>query len=238
MFYIFIKNKNMKKKCNKCLIEKTLLEFNKDNTHSDGHSSICKVCKKSYLKKYQAQNKKKIKNYYKDNRQLILDKKKKFYENNKEEITKKTKIYRKENKDKIRLAQKTLMSKLKSKKRRQVYEKNKRTTNKLYHLTCNIRGLIRNSFVYKGISKKCKTAEILGCNFQEFKNYIESKFESWMNWDNYGKYNGNPNYGWDLDHIIPLCVAKNIEELLKLNHHTNFQPLCSKINRNIKRGKF
>ena len=65
---------------------------------------------------------------------------------------------------------------------------------------------------------------------------LESKFEPWMTWDNRGLYNGKFNYGWDIDHIIPLCSAKTEEELLKLLHYTNCQPLCSKINRDIKKG--
>ena len=56
-----------------------------------------------------------------------------------------------------------------------------------------------------------------------------------MSWDNYGLYNGELNYGWDIDHIIPLASATTEKELLKLNHFTNLQPLCSKINRDIKR---
>jgi hypothetical protein len=58
-----------------------------------------------------------------------------------------------------------------------------------------------------------------------------------MTWDNYGLYNGELNYGWDVDHIIPLSSVKTEEELIKLNHYTNLQPLCSKINRYIKRVK-
>ena len=58
-----------------------------------------------------------------------------------------------------------------------------------------------------------------------------------MNWGNYG--GGNKKYyniSWDLDHIIPLSIANTEEELYKLNHYTNFQPLCSKINGTIKRN--
>jgi hypothetical protein len=55
-----------------------------------------------------------------------------------------------------------------------------------------------------------------------------------MNWDNYGLYNGESNYGWDIDHIIPSSSAITEEELIKLNHFTNLQPLCSYINRKIK----
>ena len=75
----------------------------------------------------------------------------------------------------------------------------------------------------------------MGCTYEEFKIYIESKFEPWMNWDNYGLYNGEECYGWDYDHITPRSFAKSEDELIKLFHYTNFQPLCSKINRYVKR---
>jgi hypothetical protein len=93
----------------------------------------------------------------------------------------------------------------------------------------------RLSFVNKGLRKNSKTSQILGCSFEEFKLYLESKFETWMSWENYGKYNGELNYGWDIDHIIPLSSVSNEEEILELNHFTNLQPLCSYTNRNIKR---
>lgn len=68
-----------------------------------------------------------------------------------------------------------------------------------------------------------------------FIKYIESKFEPWMTWDNYGKYNGEENFGWDLDHIIPISVANSIKDVLNLSHYTNIQPLCSRVNRDVKR---
>lgn len=83
-----------------------------------------------------------------------------------------------------------------------------------------------------------KTESILGCSFKEFQIYLESKFDKWMKWSNQGLYNGEFNYGWDIDHIIPLSSAKNKEELIKLNHYSNLQPLCSKINRDIKKGNY
>lgn len=52
--------------------------------------------------------------------------------------------------------------------------------------------------------------------------------------ENHGEYNGELNYGWDLYHIIPLASAKTEEEIYELFHYTNYQPLCSKINRDIK----
>ena len=96
--------------------------------------------------------------------------------------------------------------------------------------------MLNEAFKIKNIKKSYKTEDILGCSFDEFKLYLESKFEDWMTWDNRGLYNGELNYGWDIDHIIPLSTAKNEEDVIRLNHYTNLQPLCSKVNRYIKRN--
>lgn len=58
-----------------------------------------------------------------------------------------------------------------------------------------------------------------------------------MNWENYGKCNGEFNFGWDIDHIIPTSSGKTEEEIIMLNHYTNLRPLCSHVNRNLKRNK-
>jgi len=58
-----------------------------------------------------------------------------------------------------------------------------------------------------------------------------------MNWDNHGLYNGKFNYGWDIDHIIPISSGKTEEDIFRLNHYTNLQPLCSKVNRDIKKDR-
>ena len=81
-----------------------------------------------------------------------------------------------------------------------------------------------------GFKKNTKTTIILGCSIEEFKLHLESKFEPWMNWDNHGKFTGNYNETWQIDHIVPISSAKTEEEVLRLNNYTNFQPLCSKIN--------
>ena len=38
-----------------------------------------------------------------------------------------------------------------------------------------------------------------------------------MSWDNHGE--------WHIDHITPISYAKTEEDVLKLNHFSNFQPL-------------
>ena len=124
----------------------------------------------------------------------------------------------------------------KCKNEKEIEDFSKNSRNPLYNLIVSIRCSISNNFRCGGFTKSKRTENILGCTFFEFKIYIESKFELWMNWDNKGLYNGEFNYGWDIDHITPSSSAKTLEDVIKLNHYTNLQPLCSKINRDIKRG--
>ena len=59
-----------------------------------------------------------------------------------------------------------------------------------------------------------------------------------MNWDNYGNPKDGilkPNKSWDIDHIIPTSLAKTEEDVIRLNHYSNLRPLCSYINRVVKR---
>ena len=117
------------------------------------------------------------------------------------------------------------------------YKINRKLSDPLFKLTRNIRNAIRKSFINNGYKKTSKTFLILGCSFEEFKQHLESKFESWMTWDNYGLYNGTANYGWDIDHIIPSSSALTEEDVIKLNHYTNLQPMCSYYNRDVKKNK-
>ena len=127
--------------------------------------------------------------------------------------------YRKNNKDKIN-----------------TYRRERKKTDVLFKLRCNFKTMISGIFKKKNYTKTSKTYQILGCSFDEFKLYLEKQFEPWMNWENYGKYNGELNYGWDIDHVIPQSIATTEDELIKLNHYSNLKPLCSKVNRDLKRN--
>lgn len=209
--------------------------------------------RKEYFKNYYKENKERIQQYYYDNKEYKLEKVKKYSENNKERKALYNKKYFEENKEKIILYNKNYFQENKkrldeyskiyseeNKERIKEYQKNyrrKRLPNdNLFRLGKNIRTLIYHSFKNNGYKKASKTFEIIGCSFEEFRLYLESKFEPWMNWDNHGLYNGEFNYGWDIDHIIPIISAKNEQDIVKLNHFSNLQPLCSKINRYVKRN--
>ena len=72
-------------------------------------------------------------------------------------------------------------------------------------------------FKRRGFNKTEHTQDILGCSYDDFRKYIENKFQDGMTFENYGD--------WELDHIIPISSASTIEDVKKLNYYTNFQPL-------------
>ena len=220
------------KVCSKCNVEQELDCFSKQLRNKSGVRPDCKSCEKKYREANKERRREYDLNrdkdevsrnksaYYLANKDVILKKRKEHYSLNREEKLEYQKEYQANNKEK-----------------RNQYLFERRETDPLFKLITNIRNLINNSFYDFGYSKNSRTQEILGCSFEEFKAYLESKFEPWMNWDNRGKYNGELDFGWDLDHEIPLSSAMSEQELIKLNHYKNLSPLCSKVNRDIKKNK-
>jgi hypothetical protein len=78
------------------------------------------------------------------------------------------------------------------------------------------------------IKKGGKTFEILGYTPSELKHHIEMQFTKGMTWDNRRE--------WEIDHIIPISSAKNLDDLIALNQLSNLRPLWKKEN-NTKKAK-
>jgi hypothetical protein len=209
--------------CTNCKLNKTLEDFHNYKLSKDGKKPICKLCNNKKANEYKLNNIEAYKITHKINNE-------RYRKANKEKIDLSNKQYRENNKDVRKL------SREKYKTKRNENHKSKIKTDPLYRLKCNIRGLIKKNFL--NIKKSKKTEEILGCSFEQFKEHLESKFESWMNWDNRGLYNGTEGYGWDIDHIIPSSSAITEDDVIRLNHFSNLQPLCSHINRNIKKDRY
>jgi len=202
------------KVCRVCLFEKPLSDFRNRNDSKDGKRNDCKNCQSNHNKLYNKSNSYKIsiqrKSFYDKNKERLLNDKKIKYEANRD-------IFIKRNTE---------------------YDKNKRQIDPIYRFKKNVRTMISKSFKKKSYTKKSQTFKIIGCLQDDFIKYIESKWEPWMNWDNYGLFNGEPKFGWDIDHITPMITSETEDEIIKLNHYTNLQPLCSYINRNIKRDSY
>ena len=96
------------------------------------------------------------------------------------------------------------------------YINNRKQWDDLFKLLINLRSRTYSAFKNKNYYKK-QTKELLGAELNIVKIFIEDKFIENMSWKNYGT--------WHIDHIIPLSSAKTEEQLIKLCHYTNLQPL-------------
>jgi hypothetical protein len=246
------------KVCNKCNLEKQITDFYKDKQKKDGLTSICKICKnnilkiykeqnpdkvkeskrKEYLKnieKYRNQNKKwknenpdymikYLKNYYDENKQQLLEKQKKYYESNKDSILKKCQEYVNKNCEKTSKNQKEYRDKNKERLQKYInqYRKERRQTDVIFTLRENLGHRTRQIFKHFNTEKKDKTFDIVGCSPEFLKEHLETQFTDGMSWDNRSE--------WHIDHIIPLSSAKTEDELYKLCHYKNLQPLWAEDN--------
>jgi hypothetical protein len=246
------------KVCSKCNITKNLNEFHSDKYKKDNLSSSCKICnnnrtelyklknpdkvkeskKKEYLKnieryrehnkKYRDQNGDKItkylKDYYLNNKEILIDRNKERYQQKKQEILHKQKEYYLKNLKNSSLYQKKYrqINKEKLKKYKNQYTKIRKETDILFYLRCILSHRVREFLKTKKINKKNKTFDIVGCSPIFLKEHLEKQFVNGMSWDNKGM--------WHIDHIIPLSSAKTEEEIYKLCHYTNLQPLWAEDN--------
>ena len=113
----------------------------------------------------------------------------------------------------------------KQKEKVRLYKKWKRRweNDELFAMKVRLRNLIRNSFRKQGYKKFDKNTEtIVGISYGGFKLYMETKFLEGMTWENRGE--------WHIDHITPISSAKSEEELIKLSHYSNLQPLWAEDN--------
>lgn len=110
-----------------------------------------------------------------------------------------------------------------TKLKRKIRHLNKYKTDINYKLQQNLRKRLTSAL--KGNYKTGSAVKDLGCSVEEFKIYLESKWELGMSWDNYGRGRGK----WNIDHIIPLSFfnLQDLQQFKKANHFSNLQPMWS-----------
>ena len=204
--------------CVKCGIDKDLTCFYSRKDRKSGVRSNCKECEKKLNKKYILENIEKRKD---TNKKSYI----KHYENNKEYYVKRNELFYLNNPLYFKESNKKFKDKNPEYKKK--YEREKRKENVIYKLESNMRKRLWEILKNKKISRKDRTFDMVGESVSFLKEYLEKKFLDNMTWENYGE--------WHVDHIIPLCSANTEEEVKKLFHYTNLQPLWA--NDNIKKGK-
>jgi hypothetical protein len=204
-----------KKICSKCKIEKDVCEFHKHSPSKNGVRGVCKECRK--LEKHKNYE------YRLINKEKIRIKNKKWLEENPNYNKEYSKIYNVKNREKLNLKLKKWRETNKTLHRvKNQIKRNEKYNNDIFFrlkhlLRCRLNKIIN-------FKRNKSSIDILGCSIEVLISHLESQFKDGMSWDNYGYY------GWHIDHIIPVSTAKTEDEIYKLFHYTNLQPLWSKDN--------
>lgn len=213
------------KKCNKCGNIKSLDSFHKRKSSIDGYEYCCKECKKTYDKQYKTNNVELIQEYISNNKEKISSIAKKYYIKNKQKINE----YHKEHYEKYNYQKQYAV---KNRLKINEYNKIKYNTDLQAKLKSNISNRIRAALKSINIKKDNKTINLLGCNIEFYKQYLEQQFKPDMTWENHGIL-------WEIDHIKP-CAAFDLtdsKQQYECFHYLNTQPLYYSDNRS-KRDKF
>ena len=170
--------------------------------------------RKAYDKAHYEANKVKLAEYNKAYREANKVRAKARYEANKEKIAEQQKAYREANK-----------------KRNSDRFKARYKSDSFFRLCTNYRNSCRKALKSIGQKKNSPSLKLLGLKtWRQLVKHLSKQFHNHpktgeeMTFDNHGLY------GWHIDHIIPLSSAKTEEEIIKLCHYTNLQPLWAEEN--------
>jgi len=199
------------KTCVKCKIEKELTEFYKAGGRKKGRDNTCGGCRseRRMVRYFNEQGKsKEIENAKRD--RTLLDKKLK-------ELKLRLKKKRKETHYKCQICKVWFLGeRRRCKPCHNSYHK-ERNKNPIGKLSNGLRSRMYMAFKAKSWRKGGSTEALLGCSWEVAHKHLERQFTEGMTWGNHGE--------WHIDHIIPLSIATNKEELERLCHYTNLQPL-------------
>jgi hypothetical protein len=194
------------KNCIKCNIVKPLIEFVPRQDSKDGYRNICIICKQKLDAEYR--------------------------QNNKEKISQKIKVWRDKNPEKCNTIYTKYRKTEKRKKIAREWNRDNRTklanlwvekynTDQQFNLSIKIRRRIHSTLSQRRLAKTDTIMKLIGCTYNEFQAYIESKFTPEMTWD---KVLSSEIH---LDHITPVnnYDLSDPEQQKQCFHYTNLQPL-------------
>lgn len=204
--------------------------------HTDRRHSGLGLCKSCYNRDYRRRHLAELKSYAARYRNSHREKAKSYcksyYKENREEFIKQACDYSRKNRKECNARKRAWA--MKNREKRRLYQKRWRAKP---HLAGVIRLRIGDSFrqrIKKVLFKNGKSAttlKLLGCSVEDFRIYLESKFEPGMTWENYGS-------AWHIDHIMPCAIfdLSRPEHQKRCFHFSNMQPLFREENQ-AKRDK-
>ena len=188
--------------------------------YRDNHKEEIRIYKKLYYASHEEEIQAYHKIYRASHKEDIQITKKLYRDNHKEEIRISKKFYYASHKEEAQAYNKIYHASHKGEARDR--NRKRRKNDPIFRLKSSISNTIRRGFKTAGLSKNKKSQEILECSFEDFVAHIENQFKEGMTLENHGK--------WQLDHIVPISLAETIEDVIALNHHSNFQPLWKEDN--------
>lgn len=208
-----LQNKKLKSKKDKERYQEKKEEIKKrTNQYYHENIDIIRERRKIYYHKNADDIKKKVKEWREENIDYVKNRKHNKYEENKNEILEKQKEYYNNNREKIlqRGSEYRKNNKIKIKNQKKVFHQ-KHKDNPIYKYSRLVRHNVWSSYKRNGFKKSKNTEKILGCTLTWF-------FEEWLN----NQYNPPKTH---IDHIVPVSLAKNKDEVFALNHFSNMQIL-------------
>lgn len=194
------------KKCTQCKLIKTYSEFHIATGKTDGYQNHCKEC--------------------------AHKKRKNYYDNGPMEQRIKSRQWKDENRDRVNFVENIRRKKPEVRQKAANYVRNRANSNPKIRLRMRFSNLLYQCLINHNTSKTGgKWQEIVGYSLQELINHLESKFQSGMNWDNYGSV-------WHVDHKVADTLfnytSYNDESFKKCWSLKNLQPLF--VNDNLKKN--
>lgn len=182
------------KKCSKCGEIKDITEY----YHCAGGKirSECKPCGRQMCRDYKARNRANISEYNKE-----------YKAEHTNEISVYNHEYNKNHRPEIQ-------------KRQTIQHRVRKTVDKNFNITCNLRTFLYYFIKTKGLRHKELIEELIACDWISIKLWFEYQFNDNMLWNNHGTY-------WSIDHVNPCC---NFDLTIKGNqnkcfHWSNLRPV-------------
>jgi hypothetical protein len=161
-------------------------------------TNTCRKCQNEMCRSYKARNKDKISAYNKT-----------YKANHKEETKVYNHEYNKNNREQIQ-------------KRQNIQHSERSKTDMNYRLRTNLSKRLQQALKAK---KTIYTLDLLSCDINSFKSWLEHNFYDDISWENYGKE-------WHMDHVIP-CSLFDLTDIIQQKicfHWSNIQPLHAQKN--------
>lgn len=234
------------KPCNKCAIEKPLVEFHKNKSSLDGFTHMCKECAIAKSRAWYAANKEKaaatMKAYREENKEACIARAQTWVEENREKSRQIKSAWKKRNPEVVRRhareaarrdpekqAARKLAYRAENRHVERAYLRKRRAENPLQKLHDSMGNRFRDVLRSNKGGKAWKL--FAGYDCVTLKAHLEAKFLPHMSWDNYGD--------WHIDHVRPIAsfdFTVDFEDTVRACWAiSNLQPLWAIDN--IKKGK-